>query len=156
VICAEAICGGNEKATLGRLVEEAERELQQAGVGDSVEVALADAGFWSNAEIERVTDRGIKVLVNPDSTTRSEPSPIKQRQPHYVRMREQLASEEGKALYSQRMVIIEPIFGQTKHTRGIERFMRRGLAACDAEWKLITMTHNLLKLWRHGPAPVPG
>ena len=24
-----------------------------------------------------------------------------------------------------------------------------GLRACDAEWKLICTTHNLLKLWRH-------
>ena len=29
-----------------------------------------------------------------------------------------------------------------------DRFMRRGLGACQAEWKLIATTHNLLKLWR--------
>jgi hypothetical protein len=28
--------------------------------------------------------------------------------------------------------------------------MRRGLGACQAEWKLLCGTHNLLKLWR-GP-----
>ena len=27
--------------------------------------------------------------------------------------------------------------------------MRRGLSACEAEWKLLCGTHNLLKLWRH-------
>ena len=26
--------------------------------------------------------------------------------------------------------------------------MRRGLHACQAEWKLLCGTHNLLKLWR--------
>jgi hypothetical protein len=26
--------------------------------------------------------------------------------------------------------------------------MRRGLQACQAEWKLLCSTHNLLKLWR--------
>jgi hypothetical protein len=26
--------------------------------------------------------------------------------------------------------------------------MRRGLRACQAEWKLLCGTHNLLKLWR--------
>ena len=30
------------------------------------------------------------------------------------------------------------------------RFQRRGLRACQAEWKLIAATHNLLKLWRAG------
>jgi hypothetical protein len=28
------------------------------------------------------------------------------------------------------------------------RFLRRGLDACQAEWKLLCGTHNLLKLWR--------
>jgi hypothetical protein len=36
-----------------------------------------------------------------------------------------------------------------KDGRGARRFMRRGLAACQAEWKLLCGTHNLLKLWRH-------
>ena len=29
---------------------------------------------------------------------------------------------------------------------------RRGLGACTAEWRLLCGTHNLLKLWRQGPA----
>ena len=33
-----------------------------------------------------------------------------------------------------------------------DRFLRRGLAACQAEWQLIAATHNLLKLWRAGLA----
>jgi hypothetical protein len=80
----------------------------------------------------------------------------RQLRPHYIQMREQLASEEGKELYPQRQAIIEPVFAQTKHNRRVDRFQRRGLGACRAEWLLITATHNLLKLWRHGPTPVPG
>jgi hypothetical protein len=45
--------------------------------------------------------------------------------------------------------MVEPVFGQIKEARGARRFSRRGLRACDAEWKLICATHNLLKLWRH-------
>jgi hypothetical protein len=37
-------------------------------------------------------------------------------------------------------------------TRRADRFQRRGLAAYKAEWRLITATHNLLKLWRTGLA----
>ena len=48
--------------------------------------------------------------------------------------------------------MIEPVFGQTKHNRGIDRFQRRGRAAVRSEWRLITATHNLLKLHRHTPA----
>jgi hypothetical protein len=33
--------------------------------------------------------------------------------------------------------------------RRFSRFSCRGRQACDTEWKLINLTHNLLKLWRH-------
>ncbi|HEY4895054.1 MAG TPA: transposase [Solirubrobacteraceae bacterium] len=98
----------------------------------------------------------MKTLVNPDSAGRKSPAETRQRKPHYVEMREQLASEEGKEHYSQRMVMIEPVFAHIKYNRRVDRFQRRGLAACRAEWKLIAATHNLLKLWRHGPLPIPG
>ena len=66
-------------------------------------------------------------------------------------MREQLATDEGHDLYAQRKSIIEPVFGQVKHNRRIDRFNRRGLAACRAEWRLVMATHNLLKLFNYRP-----
>jgi hypothetical protein len=156
VISADVICGGNERITLERLVDRSERELERAGVSDSVEVALADGGFWNTDQIARLTTREIKTLVNPDSAGRKSPAETRQRKPHYVEIREQLASEEGKEHYSQRMVMIEPVFAYIKYNRRVDRFQRTGLVACRAEWKLIAATHNLLKLWRHGPLPIPG
>lgn len=38
--------------------------------------------------------------------------------------------------------------------RHCDRFLRRGSSACRSEWRLITATHNLLKLWRHSTAPL--
>jgi len=49
--------------------------------------------------------------------------------------------------------MIEPVFADTKFNRRIDRFLRRGRAAARAEWRLITATGNLLKLWRHTTAP---
>ena len=48
--------------------------------------------------------------------------------------------------------MIEPVFAQTKFNRRADRFQRRGRAACRSEWRLITATHNLLKLHRHQTA----
>jgi hypothetical protein len=156
VICADVIAGGNERITLEPLIDKAHEELEQAGVIGNVETALADAGFWNTEQIERLTERGIRALVKPDAGHRKTPGKTRRVKPHYIQMREQLASEEGKQLYRQRQAIIEPVFAQTKHNRRVDRFQRRGLGACRAEWLLITATHNLLKLWRHGPTPVPG
>ena len=57
---------------------------------------------------------------------------------------------EGKALYARRKVIVEPVFGQIKEARGFRRFLLRGLAHIRGEWRLVCLTHNLLKMWRHG------
>ena len=52
--------------------------------------------------------------------------------------------------------MIEPVFAHIKYNRRVDRFQRRGLAACRAEWKLIAATHNLLKLWQHNVAIATG
>jgi hypothetical protein len=73
-------------------------------------------------------------------------------------MTARLAGADGKALYALRRQTIEPVFGQINDLGGARRFLRRGLGACEAEWKLLCATHNLLKLWRHSrsrPAPTP-
>jgi hypothetical protein len=64
-------------------------------------------------------------------------------------MRARLDSAPGKACYALPSRAIEPVFGQVKTVQGGRRFMRRGLRACAAEWKLLCGTHNLLKLWRN-------
>jgi hypothetical protein len=58
-------------------------------------------------------------------------------------MRQTLATEIGHARYALRKITIEPVYGQIKHNRHIDRFMRRGRAAVQSEWRLITATHNL-------------
>jgi hypothetical protein len=57
---------------------------------------------------------------------------------------------EGKALYARRKVIVEPVFGQIKEARGFRRFLLRSLATIRGEWRLVCLTHNLLKIWRYG------
>jgi len=46
----------------------------------------------------------------------------------------------GRRLYKKRSATIEPVFGQTKHNRGMRRFARRGMPAVNSEWKLIAAT----------------
>jgi hypothetical protein len=64
-------------------------------------------------------------------------------------MRRKLSTERGRKLYAQRKITVEPIYGQIKYNRHIDRFMRRGRAAAQSEWLLVTATHNLLKLHTH-------
>jgi hypothetical protein len=65
-----------------------------------------------------------------------------------LEMRDVLDETAKRSLLPLRKAIIEPVFGQIKFNRGFARFRRPGLSAARSEWKLICMTHNLLKYWR--------
>jgi len=65
-------------------------------------------------------------------------------------MRQKLASQAGRDVYRMRKAIVEPVFGQIKEWRGFRRFFLRGLDNVRGEWKLVCLTHNLLKVFRSG------
>jgi hypothetical protein len=66
------------------------------------------------------------------------------------RMAAKVRTPEGKALYARRKVIVEPVFGQSKEGRGFRRFLLRGLDNIRGAWRLVCLTHNVLKIWRYG------
>ena len=68
-------------------------------------------------------------------------------------MRRVLETDAGGELYAKRQTMIEPVFGDTKFNRGVDRFLRRGRSAARSEWRLTNAAHNLFKLWRHTSAP---
>ena len=112
------------------------------------QVVLADAGYWHTAQMQAIEQQGIEVLAPPDGNMREGKRPGWEHE-RYEQMREKLTSERGRKLYAQRKITIEPVFGQIKYNRHIDRFMRRGRSAAQSEWRLITATHNLLKLHNH-------
>ena len=64
------------------------------------------------------------------------------------RMWHKLKSKEGEAVYNQRKAIVEPVFAYLKHVRGFRQFLLRGQARVEAEWLLMCLTHNVLKMFR--------
>lgn len=68
------------------------------------------------------------------------------------RMAERFDTERGRHYYSKRMGAVEPVFGNTRATLGMDRFTLRGRRKVDAQWKLYCMVHNIGKLARYGPS----
>jgi Transposase DDE domain len=64
-------------------------------------------------------------------------------------MRRVLATDPAQALYQKRQQTVEPVLGQMKFNRRLDRFLRRGGSAIRSEWRLFGASHNLLKLHRH-------
>ena len=148
ILAAEISIESLDTANLQPMVETALCELARAGVAETPGVVLADAGYWKNDAIEALCGEGIPTLVAPDADRRKEPRPGR-RGGSYDFARRVLATDWGKQLYLKRQGSVEPVFGQIKSNRGANRFQRRGRSAVRAEWRLLTATHNLLKLHRH-------
>lgn len=64
-------------------------------------------------------------------------------------MRSKLDSEFGKAIYSKRKHIVEPVFGHIKAVLGFTGFRLRGLKKVNAEFKLVSIAHNLKKISKY-------
>ena len=148
VIAAEVSTEPVDFSALEPLISAARRELEHANVSTRPRVAIADAGFWNEQQLDKLAADGIAVLVPPESGKRKGQRPGWSGG-RYSWMRGLLASDHGRELYRQRRQVIEPVFGHTKHNRKFTQFHRRGRAAVRTEWRLLMMTHNLTKLYRH-------
>jgi len=148
VIAAEIRTTAADFGHIGPMITAAGEELEAAGVTTNPEVVLADAGYWHQKQMESIVSDGTQVLIPPDGDQRKGSRPGSS-DGYYAFMRRVLATDAGHDLYRKRKTMIEPVFGQTKFNRRIDRFQRRGRSAVRSEWRLITATHNLLKLHKH-------
>jgi transposase len=149
VLAAEVNASSPDFGHLEPMVKATKRELQAIGVTETPGVAVADSGYWNEEQMDNVVaNEHVQVLIPPDAGKRDTPRPGWDGG-RYASMRETLATDYGGGLYRRRKAMVEPVFAQTKHNRRINQFHRRGRSAARSEWRLITATHNLLKLHKH-------
>ena len=101
-------------------------------------------GFDPYIATERQRHHVATTPVAPESELAAGPATAKEK------MQAKLKTPAGRAIYARRKVIAEPVFGQIKEARGFRRFLLRGLDQIRGEWRLVCLTHNLLKIWRYG------
>jgi Transposase DDE domain len=154
VIAAEITADAGDFSHLRPMITAALRELENAWIDDTPEVAVADAQYWNEQHMDDViSEHGIQVLIPPDSGKRKGERPG-WTGGRYSFMRRVLATDHGRETYRKRQKSIEPVFGHTKHNRKFTSFHRRGRLAVRTEWRLIMMSHNLTKLHRNQTATV--
>jgi len=157
IVAADLTQDANDLKQLQPMLDATAVTLAAAGIAERPGTLLADSGYWTIANLTEIPDA--PELLIPPARHGRQGKPRKDGKPSESKsdglraaMTAKLASDEGKACYAKRKETVEPVFGQIKDARGARRFMRRGLGACQAEWKLLCGTHNLLKLWRHQAA----
>ena len=156
VLAGQVTNDQNDAAALVPMLEQVRDQIARAGAPHGrVRVALADKGYWNGPDIATIRPQlGIVPLVSTarEATVRST-RPTPPVQPALAAMHHRLQHPVARRLYRRRAGTIEPVFGQMKTNRNLDRFLRRGLDAANAEWQLEIIAHNLTKLWRARPDP---
>ncbi len=68
------------------------------------------------------------------------------------RMRRKIDSEQGREMIARRFATVEPVFGNIRANKKLNRFTLRGRDKVDGQWKLYCLVHNIEKLAHHGYA----
>ena len=156
IVAAEVTQPSNDKQQLVPLLEQVRQN-----VGAQPQAASADNGYWNAKQVGDARVQGIDLHVATGKQKHGEPSKAGDEDATessteaglLEQMKQKLKTKEaGRDLYRRRKAIVEPVFGQIKEWRGFRRFLLRGLQKVRAEWKLICLTHNLLKLFRSAHA----
>ena len=164
IVACDVTAEANDKQQAEPMAQLTVTQLEQAGIAIPTDAtgatqkmpATYDSGYYSEAAAAAVEQLGF------------EPYMATGRQRHHVlepqvaetpttakeRMAAKVRTPVGRAVYARRKVIVEPVFGQIKEARGFRRFLLRGLQNIRGEWRLVCLTHNLLKIWRHAWAPM--
>jgi hypothetical protein len=153
IVVASVTQEANDKKQLVPMLKEVKVQM-----GSPPQQATADAGYFSEPNVTDSKLQEIDLFVAPDRQKHGEKRPGATGPPPpeasvAEQMRHKLRTPEGRAVYKLRKAVVEPVFGQIKEQRGFRRFLLRGLAKVEAEWKMICATHNLLKLFRSGWSP---
>jgi transposase len=164
ILACDVTAEANDKQQAVPMAQLTMVQLEQAGIeipkdttGAAQKIpATYDSGYYSEAAAAAVEQVGFDPYMatgrqrhhGPETEVAETPTTAKERMAAKVR------TPEGRAVYARRKVIVEPVFGQIKEARGFRRFLLRGLQNIRGEWRLVCLTHNLLKLWRHRWAPI--
>jgi transposase len=167
IVAATLTQEANDKKQLVPMLAQVEQNM-----GRKPEQATADTGYFSEAAVTDPQVEGTELLVPPERQKRGGPNAPVQIKPDAdpqataqptgedkaqaqmpapsvaETMREKLRTTAGHAVYKMRKAVVEPVFGQIKERRGLRGFLMRGREKVAAEWQIMCLTHNLLKLFQ--------
>ena len=115
---------------------------------------IADSGYFSEANVMACEAQEITPYIAVDHEHHNqpvwdrfrEPPPLPDDADSVTRMKHRLRTKAGKAVYAQRKVTSEPVFGIIKAVMGFRSFLLRGCEAVEGEWNLVCMAWNIKRL----------
>jgi hypothetical protein len=122
----------------------------EQNAGHVADELSADAGYCSEANLERLNRSAIRGYVATGRGHHHQPTATRDRAavPDSVTGQMETRVRRGgwRSRYRLRKLIVEPVFGQIKHPRGFRQLLLRGLEKARGEWSLVCTAHKLMKL----------
>lgn len=130
-----------------------------ANTGHHAKQALVDAGYCSESNLEAAQERqlacGTDTFMATGRLAHDEqvPPAPRGRIPKDATVKERMArklrTKPGRAAYSRRKAIVEPVFGQIMTCHHGRQLLLRGEDGARGEWRLLAACHNFRKIYRH-------
>ena len=158
ILAADVTQQANDVQQVAPLLGQMKANLQAAEIVERPKEFVADTGYYSDDNTQCViTHEMVPYIATQRLKHHEELPPVPRgRIPKSLtpkqRMARTLRTKKGRETYKKRKGQVEPVFGQIKQAGGFRQFAMRGLSQMKAEWQLVCLTHNLLKLWRAAPA----
>jgi len=158
-------CASKHKAmSYTRLIAGQERiEMEIADLEATAAGLLADAEQTDTAEDARKEEHGTDTfmatgrLAHDEQVSAAPRGRIPASATPRERMARKLRTKPGRAAYSRRKAIVEPVFGQIMTCQDGRELLLRGEDGARAEWRLLAACHDLRKVFRHaGTAGLAG
>ena len=142
----------NDKLELVPAVENLSSLPGSLGAVDSL---LADAGYFSQNNVERCEGKNIVPYIAAERQEHnaaledrfSEPDLLVAPADPVTQMKHRLKTMAGKAIYAKRKCTVEPVFGIIKAVMGFRQFLLRGLKLVAGEWDLVCIAYNIKRLY---------
>jgi transposase len=172
ILACDVTAECNDKRQAEPMAQATRGQLDQAGIAPPADEsgarppipAALDTGYFSAEAVagleregfdpyiatERQRHHGVTQPAASGAESAAEPATAREK------MQAKLKTTAGRAIYARRKAIVEPVYGQIKEARGFRRFLLRGLEKIRGEWRLVCLTHNLLKIWRYGSQVLAG
>ncbi len=151
VVATELTQAANDKQQLVPMLNALGELPEELG---SVTQLLADAGYFSEANVSACNDASIEPLLAagrdghhlPWQERFGEPPAPPEPGDAVAQMKHRLATRAGRTAFGLRKQTVEPVFGIIKAVMRFRQFLLRGLEAVRGEWSLVTMAWNIRRM----------
>jgi len=144
----------NDKREMEPVVEKLTKLPDELG---EIENVVADTGYYSEHNVKVCGQHELQALIahgrqphHPplaELIARDDGSEGQSSDDPVQRMKDELQSDTGRALYAKRKTTVEPVFGIIKHVMGFRQFSMWGLEKAKGEWSIVCMAWNIRRLF---------